>query len=148
MNQKKLIAAGAALVIAFLAGRYFGPQEVQIKEVEKVVYKESLKQDRNQNVREVEKETRLPDGTVIKERIKTKETETLTDYRTEIEKRKEKSQVITSRPDWRLGLVYEPAIPNHQEDAYTGLIERRIFSEIYLGVSIGNELGVILSIGF
>jgi hypothetical protein len=148
MNKKHIVIAAVIAAVFFSLGSFLGPKEVEIKEVEKIIYKESKRTDRNQNVKEIEKETRLPDGTIIKERIKTKETETITDLRTEVDKSSEKTSITKARPNWRLGLIYEPAIKGLQEETYTGLVERQILGEIYLGVSVGRELGLVFSIGF
>ncbi len=147
----KLVLAGLALVvIAYSVGRFTTPAEVQIKEVEQIVYVERETKERDQNVTEKETETRYPDGTVVKEKIKTKETKTVTEKETESSKTKLTESKTESRPSYRVGLGSQVDIKDFREIHYTLMIERRLFSELYLGgmYSTNQTIGIILTLGF
>jgi hypothetical protein len=150
MNLKKAIIPLAVILVSYSIGRYSSPAKVEIKEVERVVYKENESKDRNLNSNEHYIETVRPDGTIIKERIKIKEYQTRTDRSSESERESSKEKLIENRPDWSFGLVYEPIVPGFQEERYTGIIERRILGEIYLGLAGSSEgtFGLSFSIGF
>jgi hypothetical protein len=134
MFKSNVTKFGIGLLIAFFAGRFTAPKNVQTRETEN--------QRREQNVREDKKETRLPDGTVIIETRKEKETVT--------EKQKESKSKTESRPSYRVGLVYEPAIRGFQDVTYQVVLEKRILGELYVGVAARSEktVGITLSLGF
>ncbi len=148
--MKKYIVMMVLLVAAFSAGRFSSPAKVETKEVEKSVQQTDESVNRNQNVTEVTKETRLPDGTVIKETRKEKETSTQKESESLTDKEKSSSKVVENRPDWRVGGIYEPGFSSFQSDSYTLMLERRMFSELYLGVSYSsrNTVGIAISLGF
>lgn len=150
MQLKHYLTIGIALGFAFSIGRLFGPKSVEVKEVEKVVYKERQDKDREQNVRKTEKETRLPDGTVIKERTETKETETHTRVQTETSSERTLERSETNRSDWLVSVGYEPAIKDIQDVHYSLSLQRRIVGELYLGVSARDDktAGLTVSLGF
>ncbi len=145
MNFKKYLVAIALLLAAYTTGRFSGPSKVEIKEVEKIVYRESETKDRNLNSNETSKETRLPDGTVIIEKIKNKEYETRSERNTSTQSERILEKKTEARPNWHMGVVYEPAIMETQAVRYTGLIERRIMGEFYIGLSGSSEKTVGLS---
>lgn len=134
---KKIGYAIAALVVAFAAGRFSSPKKVEIKEVERV------RVVKDQQVKETKKETRLKDGTVIIETTKDKQTHTDKNS----EKKTEKS--VESRANYRVGLIYKPTMLK-QSESYGLILERRLFGEIYFGVtgSTDKTVGLVLSIGF
>lgn len=142
MEYKRYALAGLALALAFSAGRFSAPVKVETREVEHVVDNVN----RNQNVIETTKETRMPDGTVVKETRKEKETST----QTERESQTSKTQNIENRPGYRIGILYEPAIKGFQNQSGALILEKRIFSEVYIGISVSTNhtAGVTLSLGF
>ncbi len=150
MKFKKQLIAILVIALAYLAGRYSSPSEVEIREVEKIVYKESKSKDQNENIKKHKKKTVLPDGTIIEEEISEKEKETRTKTETQIDQEKESYSKITNRPSWSVGLVYEPAIKGFQQVHYTGLIEKRMFGEVYLGLAGSDEgtFGLVFRLGF
>lgn len=131
------------VALAFYSiGRFTGPTKVETKEVVKVVYKERVTRDRETS----ERETHLPDGTVVKER----ETRTVTDRNRSADSETSKETKTTNRPDWRLNGGYIPAISGFQQTRYTLGIERQIIGEIYAGVVATSDktFGITISIGF
>src|SRR5689334_1408695 len=98
MNQKMVIGAVVLSAVTFSLGRFSSPKKVEVKEVEKIVYVEKEKKEREQNVKETEKETRLPDGTIITERTKTKETQTKTESQIQAQEDKTTSRTTESQP--------------------------------------------------
>ncbi len=142
MDKPKLYALACALLIsAFLAGKFSvnSAQSKSSEQTQKVV-------NIDQNVVEVTKETRSPDGTVVKETRKEKETITQRSSETS----KVSSQTIDSKPSYRVGVLYEPAINGLQKESGALIVERRLFSELYLGVSVSSNktIGIGLSLGF
>lgn len=136
---------GVLIVVAlafYSIGRFTGPTKIEVKEVQKVVYKERVRRDRETS----ERETHRPDGTVVKER----ETRTVTDRNRDVDSETSKETKTTSRPNWRINGGYIPAIQNFQETRYQLGIERQIIGEIYAGVIATSDktVGVTISIGF
>jgi hypothetical protein len=150
MNQKMVIGAVVIAVVAFSLGRFTGPKKVEVKEVQKTVYVEKEQREREQNVTETEKETRFPDGTVVREKTKTKETQSKTKTSTEARETKVSERSIESRPSWRIGIAYEVSIESGREVHYSLILERQLLGEIYLGGIIGTDksAGLVLSLGF
>jgi hypothetical protein len=131
MKKRYVILAGLiALILAFFAGRYTTPVEVQIKEVEKIVEKEKIvevvvkeyikeaKTDIKLDVVKTKTTTTKPDGTVtvvetehLKEDTKIDEKEVKTEIKVvEVEKIIEKEKIVerlvsTDRPDWKVSVL-------------------------------------------
>lgn len=137
-------------IILVLIGRFTAPTKVETRVVERVVTRETENTNRNQNVIETTKETRLPDGTVVKETRKEKETSSQKERHSETDKTSIATKSIETRPSYRVGVLYEPAIKTFQDTSYSVILEKRLFSELYLGVAGGSRrtIGVTLSIGF
>lgn len=143
MNNWKVYLIGLVLlVIAFSAGRFSAPAKIETKQVEQ----SESHTTRDQNVVEVTRETKAPDGTIIKETRK--ETQTTATRETEI--KKVSSTSIDIRPSYRVGVLYEPAIRGFQGVSGSLLVERRLFSEVFIGASYSSNktIGLILSLGF
>lgn len=149
----KIKRAILALVISigfFFLGKYSTPTKVEIKEVEKIVYKESTSLKTNID-RDFDKTiTEKPDGTKITEiktkTVRTSESEKNKDLNSEVSK----SNVIINRPQYRLNLSYVPKFINPNEYYRLG-IDIRIVSELYVGINFTTEarpqLGFNLSLG-
>jgi hypothetical protein len=138
------------MCISFTAGRHLGPKSVSNQSTEQIKTDQTKNVDRNQNVIETTKETRSPDGTVVIEKRKEKETSTQTQVQKNSETSKSSSQTIENRPSYRIGMQYVPAIKGLQDSSYTGVLEKRLFSEVYVGVTASSlhVFGVSLSLGF
>ena len=137
---QKLSMVAALCVVSFLSGKFLGPARVEIKEVEKIVYKENQEIKKNYS----KKEVILPDGT------KTIETTINSDKHSEVnsETSKEKDTITTNRPDWHLSVGYE--LNADKVQSYSLSIQKRIFSELYIGVSANTQqtFGVSIGLGF
>jgi len=149
---KNILILVVVAVVAFSAGRFVGPSESS--EQAKVVTKVATVRDKkiDENMVETKKETRLPNGVVITE--SRTERQVTTDVKTQrnSETSSATSKTVKSHPGYRVGFAYQPDIPNWQtpDSHYQATIERRIFSELYMGVSITEKgiLGVSISLGF
>ncbi len=150
MNYKTILIVVAALTAAFSIGRFSAPKKIETREIERVVYRENENINRNQNLIEVITETRLPDGTIIKETRKEKETSTQTERQRDSSSETIKSTSIQTRPSFRVGALYEPSIEGFQEDSYSLIVEKRIVSELYMGISVSSNktVGITVSLGF
>ena len=151
MTKKQIAGVVVLIAVAYSVGRYTGPTKVEVKEVEKVVYQERVKKDSERTVERNIRETTLPDGTVIKEILQTRNTKTKTDTDTSSTKESVSTSSITNRPSWRVGLGFDPSIPSIQEGPHYSLrVERQIISELYIGVQVDSrkQAGISLSIGF
>jgi len=150
MKLTRIFWTMGIVIITFGAGRLTAPKRVETMEVERVVYRERETKNRDQSVDEVVKETRQPDGTVVIERHTKKETTTQVERATDATSQKDVSTSIESRPSWRLGVVYEPPVPEHQESTYSVIVEKRLIGEIYVGTAVSSDktAGLTLSIGF
>lgn len=147
-NYKYYFIYAAILVVVFSLGRFSAPASTQTKSDEHTVQHSDVNKDKNQDVKEVKKETHLPDGTVIIETSKEKQTSTHVETKNDSEASKSISTKTELRPSYRLGVLYQPPIGDFQKDSYAGIIERRLFSEIYAGLVIGKTVGLTLTIGF
>lgn len=143
MNKLKRIGLTLAVgLVGFSIGKFTGPAKVEIKEVEKIVYRESTNVSRDK----YKKETVLPDGTTIREEGST------TKKNTEIgvDKESEKLSKTDARPDWRLNVTYQPTLVTFQDQNITLDLQRRIIGEVYLGLSVSTQktVGISLGVGF
>jgi hypothetical protein len=124
-------------VCAFACGKFLSPP----KTVEKIVYRESTSQESDTSHTTKKKEIIKPDGTKITETTtksdkKTKKTSDIS---------LDKQKTVENRPDWHVNVVYWPSIQSYSVD-----IQRRILSEIYIGVSASQDrkFGVSIGVGF
>jgi hypothetical protein len=143
--MEQLKKTGIVLLVAFIgfvAGKFHGPAEIKTLEVERVVYRRSSEVQKDVNKRE---EVR-PDGTKITETTST--TKRRSD--TKLDEETSKLVIQKARPDWRVNVLYQPTIVSYQGERYTLDVQRRMFSEVYLGINVSNDntLGVSLSLGF
>lgn len=135
-TKTKVIIALVLLVAAFSAGRFSNPKNVEVKEVEKTVYRDRITQDDKHHVRTEIRETLLPDGTKITETITDNNKESHTDSQRESLTEKQKEMKITSnQSQWGVG-VYT----NTTFNKYSVTIDRRIFGGLFLGVNPRMEL--------
>jgi hypothetical protein len=149
-NLKKYAVVLALMVVSFSAGKFFGPKSVQTTETEHVETTTNQNTNKNQNYIETKKETRQTDGTVIIETRKEKETTTQTTRETNTETAKTSETLVESRPSYRVGVGYEPAIKGFQNVTYAVTVEKRLFADIYMGISGSSRrtIGLTLSLGF
>jgi hypothetical protein len=150
MDYNKYGIGALLLVIAFSAGRFTAPASVQTKQSEHTTTSENENINRNQNTVVTTIETHRPDGTVIKETRKERETTTQTERSKNAQTDKSFSQTAESRPSYHLGVGYQPGVRSFQPEVFSVLIEKRLFSEVYLGVEARSDkqFGLILSLGF
>jgi hypothetical protein len=148
--KKQIAVAILLLAVAYSIGRFSTPAKVEVREVEKVVYRERVKKDEDRRSTRNTRETRLPDGTVIKESVRTIDRRTVTDTSREGSSQIERSQVTENRPGYRIGIQYVPPIANFQPQRYGLYVERRLFAELYLGLAVDSNktIGASVSIGF
>lgn len=148
--MKNYVIIVILLAVAYTAGRFTGPKKVEIKEVERVVYKEREQSTKDKHVTTVKREETKPDGTKVKETTRTVDERTETDRGREINTVKETIKVVSNRPDWRLSVAYIPNIPTYQTEVYRFDLQRRIIGEIYAGVQVDTNktIGLSISIGF
>jgi uncharacterized membrane protein YfhO len=147
--RKHLLTLGIA-VAAFLGGNYLGPKKTQIKEVEKIVYRESVDSKTNSKRTVVKKEVKRPDGTI---EIETSTSiDRSTDKKTDVTLDRENSKEVKTdnRSDWRLNANYYPEIIGIQDKSAAFDLQRRILGELYIGLSVNTQkqLGISFGIGF
>lgn len=150
MTIKQYGIVAVLLIAAFSIGRFFSPASLQLKSSVTDNKHDNQTVTQNQDVVEVITETRKPDGTTIIEKRKEKETSTQTTHERDSQKETVTSKTIEVRPSFRIGGVYEPAIKGFQESHYQVILEKRIVSELYVGISGRSDrsFGFTLSLGF
>lgn len=150
MKKKYYIAVAIAMVAAFSVGKFLTPAKVEIREVEKIVKQESEKRNEDKRIIKVVRETIRPDGTIVKETRQEKESSTQTERDSTEQTERLKEEIRENRPDYRVGVVYHPDIDTIQTDNYSLTLERRLFSQVFMGVLVGIDktIGVSLSFGF
>ena len=147
LSKKEILIVLVSIGAIFVAGRYSAVSNRAIDKSNETKLQNEKSTDKNQNLTVTEKETRLPDGTVIKEHIQQKQTE-IKEIKTETKLQETEAKTTINRSNFRIGLIYEPPIPTLQPERYKGLLEVRLIGEIYGGLSIGATNGLVLSIGF
>ena len=149
MNTKRSLITLSICLISFLAGVYFGPKKTETVEVEKIVYKDRIIDDKKRDVYTRTKEIHMPDGTYIREISYDVKEEKRRDTTREVERERSKTVTVENRPDWRIGAFYKPAILYFQREEYGVIFERRIIGEIYVGImgSSNQSLGITVSVG-
>lgn len=147
---KRVMLALGISVGCFFLGKYSTPAKIEIKEVEKIVYRESTTKKTNLN-RDTDKViTEKPDGTKITEiKIKTS-TSSESEKNKVLDKDTFKSSTITNRPQYRLNISYVPKVINPTEYYRVG-VDIRVFSDLYIGLNVTTEtkpqIGLNLSLG-
>lgn len=147
-KKTTIVAVIVAVVGAFFTGQMFAPKEVEIKEVERVVYKER-KQVEEKSDKQVRRKTiTLPDGSKVVDEIITTKKRSRKKQDIALEDVKVKEKKVKIRPEWRAGVIYSP--PYRQRENYIITVEKRLFSEVYMGVSASTNqtYGISISIGF
>lgn len=142
MKLKHYGLVGLLLVGAFSIGRFSAPKKVEIKEVVREARRENETIDRN--IIEIITEIVRPDGT--KETRKEKETSTQTERKRDTVTLRESSKSVEVRPSFRVGGIYQPAIKGFQGDGFGLILEKRIVSELYVGVMGMSDKTVALTI--
>ncbi len=135
MNIKKLSLPIVIALLAFSAGKFLSPKQVEIKEVEKIVYKERVVKDEDKKSRVERRTTTLPDGTKITETVRDSESQTRTDSSKEGSTERSKESSTTNQSQWSIGLY-------KSNEAYTGTIDTRILGGVFVGVSFHKAPGV------
>jgi hypothetical protein len=150
LKSKQILIALILVAVSFSVGRFTGPAKVEVREVEKVVYQEKTKKDVERTVERNTRETVLPDGTIIRETLQSRNTKSKTDTDKNVTQETSKESVTTNRPTWRAGFGFNPEIPGYQEPIYSIRLERQVLSELYVGVSLDSkkQAGLTISIGF
>lgn len=145
--------------LAFSAGRFSAPEQVEVREVERVVYRDKVVTVKAKAETKIVYRDRVssPDGTVrekTEERTATNEGSSSASDRTG-ERQAERQNTTTLRPDWRLGVkagasLVTPALPITGPLVVGVEVERRIVGGVSAGVwanSVGAA-GVGLSMEF
>jgi hypothetical protein len=125
LNKYKYIVL--ALLMAFVAGRFTGPKEVETKEIEKIVYKEREIKNEKTRTRSEVRETTLPDGTKIREIIRNRESEENSDTRREASEERSKESKSTNQANWSVGLY-------SNREIIAGTIDKRLFGGMFVGI--------------
>lgn len=131
-NKNLLIMAIVAL-LGFSAGRFMGPKEVEIKEVEKIVYKEREIKDERKDTRSTRREVVRPDGTREIEIVRETQKELHSDTQTEGSKETVSEKKTSNQSDWSVGIYTN-------QTQYLGTIDRRIIGGLFLGVYVRSDL--------
>jgi hypothetical protein len=128
--------------VAFAAGRFSAPLQVETREVERVVFKDRVVTVRGKTETKVVYRDRVttPDGTVTVrevERSATKE-DTKVDREFAGEAKRNTETVTTLRPDWRVGVLAgaslrEPLLPIAGPLVLGASVERRIVGPFSVG---------------
>lgn len=123
------------LIAAFSAGRFTGPKTIETKEVEKIVFRDKVIKDQNKKVRLETRETTLPDGTKVKETIRSRDTDTHINTSREVDSSKESESKTSNQSTWSVG-VYT------NKEFLAGTVDKRIIGGVFLGVYGRTQLPV------
>lgn len=170
-TARQWVAGGIALVVllalSFSAGRYTSPAKVDVREVEKIVWKDRIVE------KVVTKKAKAVDRIVYVDRVvmpdgeirEKTSTRTITDARELVNTDKasesegkadsSKATVTSARPDWRVGVLVgaslrEPLLPLAGPLVIGASVERRIIGGVSAGawVNTGGAAGAAVSVEF
>lgn len=155
------------LALAFSAGRFSAPERVDVREVEKVLWKDRIVE------KVVTKKAKAVDRVVYVDRVvmpngeirEKTSTRTITDARELVNTDKasesegkadsSKATVTTDRPDWRVGVlvgasIRDPLLPLAGPLVIGASVERRIIGGVSAGawVNTGGSAGAAVSVEF
>lgn len=133
MNLKQYSLVALLILVAFSVGRFLGPKEVEIKEVETVVYKERETKEEDKQTRSTRRETVSPDGTRTIEIIRESDKKSRTDSRTEIESERSLESKSSNQSNWSIG-IYKG------EQSYLGTVDMRVIGGVFVGVYGRSDL--------
>lgn len=132
MNKKIIVLA--AVLVAFLAGRYFSPKQVETKEVEKIVYKEKERSNEDRHTHVEIQEITLPDGTKVVQTVSDERTHAEREASKETETSREVSSKSNSlQPQWSIGIYTD-------KETVDGSVDRRILGGLFIGIHGHSEL--------
>lgn len=126
-NYKKILIIALISVASFSAGKFLSPKNVEVREVERVVFKDRIIQDDRQETHTRTKETVLPDGTRVKETFRDQVKESKRDENREQVTDKEKTSITNNRSSWSVGLYTN-------KEMVAGTIDRRILGGLFIGI--------------
>lgn len=170
-TARQWLAGGVALLVllglAFSAGRFSAPAKVDVREVEKIVWKDRIVE------KVVTKKAKAVDRVVYVDRVvmpdgeirEKTSTRTITDARelvntdktaeTEGKADSSKATVTSTRPDWRVGVLVgaslrEPLLPLAGPLVIGASVERRIIGGVSAGawVNTAGAAGAAVSVEF
>jgi hypothetical protein len=141
-NLKWTILVG---VIGFVLGGLFQPKEVEVREVEKIVYKEQITKKSNIKRDVNKRETIKPDGTKVIETVTSTSRDSQSDSNISSEQEKSKSTKVNN--NWHISVLYSPSIMGIQDQTYALDIQRRILGNLFLGASASTQKQIGVSIG-
>ena len=136
------------VICAFLVGKYSSPSRTEIKEVEKIVYQDTISKDTDVQIETKTIETLKPDGSIVRETVEVKTDKSQIKRESQLNSEKLNIDIKENRPNWMLGLGYDP--PLKQKESYNLDLQTRVIGEIYAGLSFSSNrtVGLKLSIGF
>lgn len=125
--KNKILIAICSIAIGFSAGRFLGPKEVEIKEVEKIVYQEREVKDEKKDTKSTRREIVRPDGTREIEIVRETQKETHSDSSKETESETISQKKSSNQSNWSAGYYTDK-----KEHLLT--VDRRILGGVFLGV--------------
>ncbi len=114
---------------------------VEIKEVEKVVYKQTKESKLG-----IDKRITInKDGSRVIEFKKHQETHSQTDLN-----QTKQTSTTTNNPKWLIGVNYQPPIYRLQSESITDNLQKQFIGSVYVGFSVSTEkrVGVSVLVGF
>lgn len=154
-----LLSLAVVGTAAFSAGRFTAPERVDVREVEKVVYRDRVVTVKGKTETKVVYRDRVvtPDGTVTERSVE--RSAAREDLRREADRNGEtikRSEVVTAvRPDWRVGVLAgaslrDPLVPLAGPLVLGVEVERRITGGLSAGVWVNTSgaAGALVSLEF
>lgn len=142
MNNLKLAILTIILcLLSFVGGKYSSPEKIKTVEVVKIIKEKETEKEQVVTKKEVINK----DGSkTIETRIESKEKS-----KELVKSESKKETEIQNRSEYRLGLVYVPSISGVQDKNIIVEIQKKIVSDIYIGLSVSEkkEIGLSINIG-
>lgn len=161
LKRRALIVLGVVLALAgaFSAGRFSAPEKVDVREVERVIYRDRIVTVKGKTETKVVYRDRVvtPDGTVTERSVE--RSASREDLKRDVERTGETERrvatVTTARPDWRVGVlagasVQPPAVPLAGPLVLGVQVERRIAGGLSAGAwaNTSGAAGALVSLEF
>ena len=133
MEKRHFIGLAILIAGSFSAGRFLSPRQVEIKEVEKVVYKDREVKDEEKRTRSVRRRVVSPDGTKTIEVVRETDRQSHTEKETDVSKETSKEVKTVSQPNWSVGIY-------RGTDGISATLDRRILGGFFLGIHGRSDL--------
>lgn len=140
LNKNKMMFVLLGLITSFSLGRFSSSHSVEVKEIEKTVYRDREQRINKEKLHTTIRKITKPDGTKIVEKVVDSSSDSSSVSERELDQSKQKQSISISRPEWSVGLY------TTTQKSILGTVDKRILGPIFFGVYGRSEMPVRLPI--